>query len=108
MSKTSVDLYRMGNAVSPRMDNVRSHDIECYEKDGEIWVVEKSGGISTFATQGAGKNWWKLDQGTVIPDALSLVNDYSKHWSWEPRYTMRLDDYKIALQAVAAKFYKVS
>jgi hypothetical protein len=108
MRKTSIDLYRMGNAISPRLNNVRPQDVESFEKNGEIWVVENSGGISTFATQGAGKNWWKLDQGTNIPDALSLVNDYGNHWAWEPACTMKLDDYKAALQSVAAKFYKMS
>ncbi|MGB7413674.1 MAG: hypothetical protein WA902_05655 [Thermosynechococcaceae cyanobacterium] len=90
------------------MDNVRDRDIESYEKQGKVWVVENSGGISTFAAQGSGKNWWRLDQGCVIPDELSLVNDYGTHWAWEPRYTMKLDAYKAALQSVAARFYKVS
>jgi hypothetical protein len=49
MKTTSVDLYRMGNATSPRMDKVRDQDVENYEKNGEIWIVEGSGGISTFA-----------------------------------------------------------
>jgi hypothetical protein len=66
MRTTSVDLYRMGNATSPRMDKVRDQDVESYEKNGEIWVVEGSGGISTFAAQGLGKNWWKLDRGCTI------------------------------------------
>ncbi len=108
MKQTSIDLYRMGNATSPRMDNVRPQDVEYYESSGEIWVVENSGGISTFAIQGAVKNWWKLDQGAVIPDALHLVNDYGDHWAWEPGYTMRLDEYKTALQSVAPRFYKMS
>jgi hypothetical protein len=71
---------------------IRSQDIETYEKNGEIWVTENSGGISTFANQGVGKNWWKLDQETTIPDALCLINDYGNHWAWEPAYTMKLDD----------------
>jgi hypothetical protein len=78
------------------------------QKNGEIWVVESSGGISTFAAQGLGKNWWKLDGGCTIPDELCLVNDYGNHWAWEPGYTMKLDDYKSALQSVAERFYKVS
>jgi photosystem II stability/assembly factor-like uncharacterized protein len=108
MKQTSIDLYRMGNSTSPRMDNVRPQDVESYKKNDEIWVVGRSGGISTFASQGAGKNWWKLDRGTTIPDALYLVNDYGNHWSWESGYTMKLDEYKIALQSVAARFYKMS
>jgi hypothetical protein len=55
-----------------------------------------------------GKNWWKLDQEKTIPDALCLINDYGNHWAWEPAYTIKLDDYTMALQSVAAKFYKIS
>jgi hypothetical protein len=56
MAKTPVDLYRRGNANSPRMDNVRlNKDIAIYERDGKIWVKEtvaegfEPGGISTFS-----------------------------------------------------------
>ncbi|MBH8554194.1 hypothetical protein I8751_17855 [Nostocaceae cyanobacterium CENA357] len=108
MRKTPIDLYRMGNATSSRIDNIRSQDIETYEEDGDIWVVAGSGGISTFAVQGVGKNWWKLDRGTDIPNELRLVNDYGNHWLWEPSYTMRIEDYKMALQLVGEAFYKVN
>lgn len=79
-----------------------------YNYNGDVWVVANSGGISTFATQGAGKNWWKLNQGTDIPTELALVNDYDNHWSWEPSYTMPIDEYKAALRLIGASFYKVS
>ncbi len=36
MATTPIDLYRQGNANSPRMDNVRSKDIVTYELDGEV------------------------------------------------------------------------
>ncbi|MBD2303422.1 hypothetical protein H6G80_07500 [Nostoc sp. FACHB-87] len=108
MRKTPVDLYRMGNATSSRMDNIRSQDIETYEEDGDILVVAGSGGISTFAVQGIGKNWWKLEKGNDIPNELRLVNDYGNHWLWEPSYTMRMEDYKTALRLVGEAFYKVN
>ena len=108
MSTTPIALYRKGNANSSRIDNVRSQDVETYEYNDDIWVVANSGGISTFATQGVGKNWWKLDRGTDIPTELTLVNDYDKHWLWEPSYTMRMDEYKAALRLIGASFYKVS
>ncbi|MBD2179653.1 hypothetical protein H6S82_03685 [Planktothrix sp. FACHB-1355] len=108
MRKTPIALYRQGNANSPRMDNVRSQDVETYEQNDRVWVVANSGGISTFATQGAGKNWWKLDAGTDIPSELTPINDYGNHWSWEPSYTMLVDEYKAALRLIGASFYKVS
>lgn len=108
MSTTPIALYRKGNANSPRMDNVRPQDVETYDYNGQVWVVTNSGGISTFATPGAGKNWWKLDQGTDTPTELTLVNDYDNHWSWEPSYIMRMDEYKAALRLIGVSFYKVS
>jgi hypothetical protein len=49
MRKTPVDLYRMGNAVSPRLGNIRTKDIQIYENGNELWVAANSGGISTFS-----------------------------------------------------------
>jgi hypothetical protein len=108
MQKTLVPLYRMGNASSPRMDHVRSQDVEVYENNGELWVVERSGGISTFSVQGLGKNWWLLAVGTEVPTELFLINDYGNHWSWEPNCTMPIEDYKSALRRIGDNFCKVS
>ena len=108
MRKTPVALYRMGNANSSRLDNVRVQDVETYEENKEVWVLANSGGISTFSMQGVGKNWWKLDQGNDIPIQLKLINDYANHWSWEPNHTMRIEEYKAALRLISEAFYKVS
>jgi hypothetical protein len=97
--KTPVDLYRMGNAISPRLDNIRAKDIEMYEDNEKTWVSANSGGISTFAVRGSGRNWWKLvretsalrNRGSEIPSLLRVVNDYGDHWLWEPSYSMTLD-----------------
>jgi hypothetical protein len=98
----------MGNANSPRLDKVRMKDIEMYEDAGRTWVAANSGGISTFSVQGSGKNWWKLDRQTDIPNELRVVNDYGNHWLWEPIYSMPLDDYRQALRSIDERFYKVS
>ena len=98
----------MGNAISPKFDQVRDKDIELYEQDDEVWVSANSGGISTFAVLGRGKNWWRLDQGTTIPTELRLINDYGNHWLWEPSYSMSLQVYKNVLQQVGEQFYKIS
>ncbi|MCL1472440.1 hypothetical protein [Argonema antarcticum] len=87
------------------------HDIT-YEHNGQLWVKATSqgeipSGISTFATPGVGKNWWKLDLGTDIPPELRLLNDYSDHWVWEPSETMPMDLYKAALRLIGASFYRV-
>jgi len=108
MRRTPVNLYRMGNANSPRMNRVRPKDVKLYERNGELWVASNSGGISTFSVLGRGKNWWQLDEGTAISGELRLVNDYGNHWLWEPVYSMPLNDYENALQAIGDRFYKVN
>jgi hypothetical protein len=108
MRKTPVDLYRMGNALSPRLDNIRDQDIQMYEDGDRTWVAANSGGISTFSVRRNSKNWWKLDQGTEIPNELRVVNDHGSHWLWEPSYSMPIDTYREALQSVGNRFYKVS
>ncbi len=114
MGKTPVDLYRRGNANSPRMDNIRlGKDIATYERNGKTWVKETvkeltPGGISTFSIQGKGKNWWQIDAGTDIPQDLELINDRGNHWLWKPSQTMPLEKYKQALQIISQSFYKVS
>lgn len=106
MRKTPVDVYRMGNAISSRMENIQAKDIDIYEADGKMWVAANSGGISTFSIRG--KNWWKLDLDAEIPSELRVVNDYGNHWLWEPSYSMPLDEYQQVLQSVGDRFYKVS
>ena len=110
MTRTPIDLYRQGNATSPRMDNVRPNkDIAIYEEGEEIWVnAALGGGISTFATLRLGKNWWKLSQGTDIPAELELINDHNDHWLWKPRYNMPIEVYKAALRQMRQAFNKVS
>jgi hypothetical protein len=98
----------MGNAISARLENIRAKDIEIYENNGENWVAANSGGISTFSIRGVGKNWWKLDRGSEIPNELRVINDYGEHWLWEPNYSMLLLDYRWALKSVGDLFYKVS
>jgi hypothetical protein len=115
MLKTPISLYRQGNATSPRMDNVRPNkDIATFEENGAIFVMTtlpdgtSPGGISTFATIGQGKNWWKLEQDTDIAAELKLVNDRGNHWLWQPQEIMLLENYKTALRQIGEKFYKIS
>lgn len=53
MLETTTDLYRRGNAASPRLDHVRvGKDILTFERDGVVSVTAHSGGVSTFARPG--------------------------------------------------------
>jgi hypothetical protein len=40
------DLYRLGNAASSRLDNVRDRDLDTYERDGIVIVRANRKGIS--------------------------------------------------------------
>lgn len=110
MTITLINLYRQGNASSPRMDNVRvNKDVAVFEDQGKIWVnADLGGGVSTFAKPRKGKNWWMLEQGTNIPNELSLINNHNEHWLWQPSYTMVLEEYQSALRQVDLLFVKVS
>ena len=109
MPETTTDLYRRGSASSPRMDHVRvGKDISPFERDGVLWVAARSGGVSTFASQGIGTHWWRLPQGYTYPDTLAVVNDHGNHYNWEPRADMPLAEYVALLAEVNAHFIKVS
>jgi hypothetical protein len=109
MAKTSTDLYRRGNAGSPRMAHVRiGKDIDVYSQSGVDWVSARSGGVSTFSTPGFGANWWHLPAGSDYPDELAVVNDHGNHFNWEPSVDMPLADFLTLLAGVESNFRKIS
>ena len=109
MPETTTDLYRRGSASSPRMDHVRvGKDITSFERDGVLWVAARSGGVSTFSSQGVGTHWWRLPRGYTYPDTLVAVNDHGNHYNWEPSADMPFAEYVTLLAAVHPHCIKVS
>ncbi len=109
MPKTTVDLYRRGNASGPRMTQVRiGKDVLTYSAGGTDWVAARSGGVSTFSTLGPGRNWWVLPAGSDYPDDLIVVNDHGNHYSWEPNADLPLADFVTLLGSVEPAFRKVN
>ena len=109
MAATPVDLFRMGNAASARLDHVRpARDVETFVVDGAEWVRSGSGGVSTFAQKTAQEaNWWHLPVGSPYDEGvLTVVNDHGDHWSWEPVRDMPMVEYRAALQAMGANFIR--
>ena len=104
---TSLDLYRWGNASSPKLDNVRPTDLATYKHDGQDWVEAKSGGISVFSTDTGEKNTWKLPKGTAYAAKLFIFNDHDNHWSIQPSVNMTLVEYQALLRELGARFVKV-
>jgi hypothetical protein len=109
MPQTTTDLFRRGNASSPRLTHVRiGKDIVTYASGGTDWVIARSGGVSTFSVQGLGPNWWLLPAGFDYPDDLLVVNDHGEHCNWEPNADLPLADYIRLLAGVEPAFRKVS
>lgn len=118
--KSPRDLYRIGNASTPRMDHVRtspprseeeSHEVKVYPgKDGQLWVDHKSGGLSLFdaPSDKPGLKWWKLPVDTPILAGLVLTEDLHhqattdkrKHYTLRPAYDMSLKTYVALLIAM--------
>ena len=46
------DLYRIGNAASPKLAHVRTHkDVDTYERNGIVMVRSNGGGISLITEE---------------------------------------------------------
>ena len=100
---------RRGSASSPRMDHVRvGQDITSFEREGVLWVAARSGGVSTFSSQGIGTHWWRLPRGYTYPDTPVVVNDHGNHYNWEPSADMPFAQYVTLLAAVHPHCIKVS
>lgn len=109
MASTPVNLFRLGNATSPRMDNVRENrDIPVHEEHGVKMVKRRTGGISTNSTRLNQKNEWELSKGHVYDDReLHINNDHGTHYLWEPEKDMTLDEFKRLLKEVGSGFNKI-
>lgn len=109
MATTNIELFRVGNSASARLDHVRpTIDISTFSQNGAEWVKAGSGGASTLEAMDLGLlkgKWWRLAAGTDYDDTrLKVWNDQTGHWTWDPTQDMPLSDYKDALAAVNVKF----
>ncbi len=102
-----IDLYRSGNADSPRFDNVRDKDIIKYKDNGLIKVKGMSGGISTFTSPKPDKNWYWIKAGTIVPPKLTITRDRSDpvtgitHYTIRPSENMLLSEYVEQMQKIS-------
>lgn len=111
----TVDLYRGGNASTPRMDNVRVNDVTIYQgKDGTEWVksikspANQAQGISTFSVSQKIKNEWKIAKNESYPSGLVVIRTHGNHYVWAPAYDMPKTEYVKLLKSVETKFKKVN
>jgi hypothetical protein len=110
-----VDLFRMGNASGPRLDNVRPQDVDFMDENlpnGEVVrMVHPRGGISTFdgVNPRLPGKWWRIPAGTMLPDSIRIVRDQHvpgtqlTHYSLRPARYMTLLEFVGGLQNLATK-----
>jgi hypothetical protein len=81
------DLYRFGNSTSPRLDHVRSNDVDLYENNGVVHVRANGKGISLLTEQEAQQkpDWlWLVPRNTPMPPGFALNPDRPGHFSLCP------------------------
>ncbi len=107
------DLFRLGNATSPRLTHIRRpKDIDTIEVNGITVVIANGKGIS-LSTKGRldktpMSGWvWKIVRGTQMPIGLKLLNDRLGHYSICPISNMALDEFIGLLSKLAMKCHKV-
>jgi hypothetical protein len=108
---TAVDLFRSGNATSPRLGHVRITgavpDVDIVtDAMGDVWVLANGKGVSTWDAPDPG--WrgkpWLLPSGSPYSNKLVVWCDSPEHWLWQPANTMLLSKFIALLDAADAGF----
>jgi hypothetical protein len=90
-------LYPILKAFKLSNGKTRKEDIRTYQKNGELWVDWKSGGVSLFDVLGVPvKKWdyYRIPKGAKIPQGLVITKDsFNKthnatHYSIRPHWDM--------------------
>ena len=93
-----VNVYRLGNAGSPKLTNVRiGKDVIV---DDGIVIANGMGMSLSSSTSGWKGHIWLLSEGIELPEGLMLINDHGNHYSLAPTEDMPLDVYKELLERV--------
>jgi len=118
------DLYRLGNATSPKVHNVRpGKDIQTYDRNGIAMVRSNGQGISLITEERlqrervrhAGSHLWKLPANFPMPPGLALMPDTQDlrpgqipdHYLLCPQSDMPLSEYVALLSKLALKLERV-
>ncbi len=106
------ELYRLGNATSPRLDNVRPFDVDTYDRNGILMVRANRRGISLLDEARLNKTrsngWvWKIPATTAMPPGLAVTPDPDPdprtrgHFLLCPVSDMPMDEYRALLAKLA-------
>lgn len=100
------DLFRLGNATSPKLQNVRPQGVDTYENNGIQMVYANRKGVSLFNLQELQRResrmagWvWKIPQGTLPPSGLAVHPDPTSpgYFFLCPVSVMTMDRYRALL-----------
>lgn len=106
------EVYRIGNAASPRMSAFRVGEINIYELKGVKMVIANGKGISVFTLRGLKDEGltglaWKFTKNIAVEVGLKLVDDDKpEHYVLAPVRNMPLDEYKGLLEKMGLKCVK--
>ena len=118
------DLYRLGNATSPKLAQVRvSKDVDTYEQNGIVMVRSNGGGVSLITEERlqreraryTGSYLWKLPAGFPLPPGLVLFPDTRDlrpgqepdHYLLGPQSDMPVSEYVALLSKLALQLERV-
>ena len=106
------DVFRLGNAGSPRLSNIRPRDVDLTKVNDIVVVIANNAGVSVFNEQGLAERdmsgWvWQFNAATPMPQGLKLVHDRPGHYSIAPTVNMPLDKYKGLLEELGMKAFRV-
>jgi len=87
------DIYRIGNQDSPRLNHLRSRDIDTIPFGKELMVIANGKGISVYDRNGINESpmngWvWRIKASTRLPSGLVLVKDKAHHFCIAPKFNM--------------------
>ena len=106
------EIFRLGNAESPKLAHVRDRDINTIQINGVSMVVANGKGISVFDKAGIMASpmtgWaWRFPPNTSFPMGLKLVQDKAHHYCIAPTHNMPISKYKGLLEELAVKADRV-
>lgn len=97
----------------------KRNEIITYAENNELYVLEKSGGVSLFDAMspklkmGNRDCWYYVPQNAKIPEGIVIAKDVEPdanghfHYSFQPAYNMKLVDFREKLNEIGKQMRKV-
>lgn len=106
------EIFRLGNANTPKLSHVRPRDVDTMQINGITVIIANGKGISVFDKEGINHSpmngWvWRFPSNTQLPVGLRLVQDKPHHYCIAPNKNMPIDKYKGLLEEMALKASRV-